>query len=113
MLTSHSFFPEITLPTRLSRNDASLINNIYCRIRNNTLSSSAGILLKQFSDHQPCFLFVDFITTEIATPKTVRIQTNSAEALAKISNELYEQNITTQISTNLFSNPNTTCDKVL
>ena len=113
MLTSHSFFPKITLPTRFSRMNASLIDNIYCRISNNTLSSSAGILLKQFSDHQPCFLFVDSITTEIATPKTVRIQTNSAEALAKLSNELYEQNITTQISTNPFSNPNTTYDKVL
>ena len=101
------------MPTRFSRNNASLIDNIYCRISNNTLSSSAGLLLKQLSDHQPCFLFVDSITTEIATPKTVRIQTNSADALAKLSNELYEQNITTQISTNPFSNPNTTYDKVL
>ena len=107
------FLEMLTLPTRFSRNNASLIDNIYCRIRNNTLSCSAGILLKQFSDHQPCFLFVNYITTEIATPKTVRIQNNSAKALAKLSNELHEQNITTQKSTNPFSNPNTTYDKVL
>ena len=113
MLTSHSFFPKITLPTRFSRNNASLIDNNYCRISHSTLSSSAGILLKQFSDHQPCFLIVDSITTNITTPKTVIIQTKSAEALANLFNELHEQNITTQISTNPFSNPNTTYDKLL
>ena len=113
MLTSHSFFPKITLPTRFSRKNASLIHNIYCRISHNTLSSSAGILLKQFSDHQPCFLIVDSIITDITTPKTVIIQTKSAEAFANLSNELHEQNITTQISTNPFSNPNTTYDKLI
>ena len=101
------------MPTRFSRNNASLIDNIYCRISHSTLSSSAGILLKQFSDHQPCFLIVDSITTNITTPKTVIIQTKSAEALANLSNELHEQNITAQICTNPFSNPNTTYDKLL
>ena len=95
------------------QNNASLIDNIYCRISHSTLSSCAGILLKQFSDHQPRFLIVDSITTDITNPKTVIIQPKSAEALAKLSNELREQNITTQISTNPFSNPNTTYDKLL
>ena len=101
------------MPTRFSRNNASLIDNVYCRISHNILSPSAGILLKQFSDHQPCFLIVDSITTDITTPKTVIIRTKSAEALANLSNELHEQNITTQISTNPFSNPNTTYHKFL
>ena len=41
------------------------------------------------------------------------IQTKKAEAHAKLSNELHEQYITTQRSTNPFSNPNTTYDKLL
>ena len=41
------------------------------------------------------------------------IQTNSAKVLAILFYELHEQNITTQISTNPFSNPNATYDKLL
>ena len=41
------------------------------------------------------------------------IQTNSAKVLALLFYELHEQNITTQISTNPFSIPNTTYDKLL
>ena len=36
MLTSLSYFPKITLPTRLSGNCGSLIDNFFCRISQNT-----------------------------------------------------------------------------
>ena len=57
MLCSISFYSKINLPTRFSSHSGSLIDNVFCRLTNNTLHASSGILLKQFSDHQPYFLF--------------------------------------------------------
>ena len=56
IMTSFSYYPKITLPTRFSKNNGSLIDNIFCKISENTLRASSGILLKQFSDHQPYFI---------------------------------------------------------
>ena len=53
MLCSLSFYPKITLPTRLSSHSGRLIDNVFCRLTNNTLHASSGILFKQLSDHQP------------------------------------------------------------
>lgn len=55
MITSYGLYPKITLPTRFSDNDATLIDNCFCKISPKTCDSFAGILTKRFSDHQPYF----------------------------------------------------------
>ena len=35
LMVSHSFIPKITLPTRFSRNSATLIDNVFCKISQN------------------------------------------------------------------------------
>ncbi len=40
MLTSHSFYPKITLPTRLTNNNGTLINNNFlCKLTESTLDT--------------------------------------------------------------------------
>ena len=58
-LTANSFFPKITLPTRLTNYNGTLIDNLFCKLSETTFNSTAGILTKQFSDHQPYFLFLN------------------------------------------------------
>ena len=70
MLTSLSYFPKITLPTRLSGNCGTLIDNFFCRISQSTLNASSGILIKQFSDHQPYFIFLDIDTHHAQPPRS-------------------------------------------
>ena len=44
-MLGHSFYPKLTLPTRLNRSSgATLIDNIYCKL-SQTLTTSAGIIL--------------------------------------------------------------------
>ncbi len=43
MLTSHSFYPKITLPTRFSNNHATLIDNFICKLTETTLETTSGI----------------------------------------------------------------------
>ncbi len=53
MLTNHSFYPKITLPTRLSNKHGTLIDNFLCKLTETMLDTTSGILIKQFSNHQP------------------------------------------------------------
>ena len=64
-LTEHSFFPKITLPTRFSNLNGTLIDNISCKLSQPTLNSTSGILIKQFSNHQPYFIFIDNLTNAL------------------------------------------------
>ncbi len=50
MLTNHSFYPKITLPTRLSNKHGTLIDNFLCKLTEATLDTTSGVLIKKFSD---------------------------------------------------------------
>lgn len=59
MFSEYSYFPKMTLPTRLSRKNATLIDNIYCKLTENTIDTISGITSRKISDHQGCFTFID------------------------------------------------------
>ena len=59
MLTSCSLFPQINLPTRFTTCTGTLIDNFFCNLTKHIVQSTAGILIKTFSDHQPYFMFLD------------------------------------------------------
>ena len=50
---SQGFYPTIILPTRLTDNSSTLIDNVFININDN--SQSSGILLSNMSDHFPYF----------------------------------------------------------
>ncbi len=59
MLTSRSFYPKITLSTRLSNNHGTLIDNFFCKLTEATLDTTARVLTKKLSDHQPYFIILN------------------------------------------------------
>lgn len=88
MLTDNSFFPKITLPTRLDKYSATLIDNIFCKLTENTLHTTSGILTKVFSDHQPYFTFIDNTVTKDISPKYITINKQDEESLNNFRNAL-------------------------
>ena len=46
LLTYHSLFPHITLPTRLTNGGGTLIDNLFCKLNKSIKKNTAGILLK-------------------------------------------------------------------
>ena len=56
VLSSHSFYPTISKPTRITSYSSTLIDNI---LTNDFLNHSAGILVTDISDHLPVFLIID------------------------------------------------------
>ena len=88
LLTSHSLFPQITLPTRLSRSNGSLIDNIFCKFQSSTSTATSGILIKKLSDHFPCFIFLDISLVNPPNPKCIKINTQNKKAILNIINDI-------------------------
>ncbi len=53
MLTSQIFYPLITLSTRLSKINVTIMDNFLFKIYETTLDRTSGILIYKLSEHQP------------------------------------------------------------
>lgn len=106
MLTSHSFFPKITLPTRLSNNNGTLIDNFLCKLTETTPDTTSGILISKFSDHQPYFTILDNVTSKDPTPLYVKVSTNDKDSVEKFHQALISANLKNSLSQNLNEDPN-------
>jgi len=96
MLTSNSFYPKITLPTRLSNNHATLIDNFMCKLTEATLSTISGVLINKFSDHQPYFTILKNIQSKDHPPRYVKITKQNTESVYNFNHEIassFETNI--------------------
>ena len=104
MLISNSFYPHITLPTRFSNKNGSLIDNLFCRIDKYANQPKSGILTKQFSDHQPCFTFLNNVQLKDKPSKYITMRIQSQQAISNsvhdfISSDVGLYNKLNQLST--------------
>ena len=97
LLMSHSLSPKITLPTRLSTHNGTLIDNIFCKLVNPLLNTSLGIHINRLSDHQPCFLFINIHISKRSPPKLIQIYNLTQHSLLAASKELKEINLCTKL----------------
>ena len=75
-VVAQSFFPQITLPTRFSDHNCTLIDNFLCKLKRSYLPSASGILVNRISDHLPYFTFLNFLTSKRNGPsRSIKIQT--------------------------------------
>ena len=81
LLMSHSLNPQITLPTRVSTNNGTLIDNVFCKLFNPSVSTCADIHINRLSDHQPCFLFIDIHIIRRRPPKCIQIHNLTQHSL--------------------------------
>ena len=70
------------------------------------LQSTAGILIKQFSDHQPYFLFIETVPAKKFPRKLVKIHLQNEKAMSYFANEIINSNIMEKLDQNPLSNPN-------
>ena len=106
-LLSHSLYPKITFPTRLGTQSSTLIDNIYCKLSQNTVNSEAGIICSNISDHFPCFVSLKIHQKEEKTPpKLVKQKCNSPDAIKNLRDDLLNYDFSKDISQELDSDPN-------
>ena len=85
---SNGFLPKISLPTRLTETSATLIDNIYVKLSSNFSESTAGILRTNISDHQPCFVTLDYLNMSATPQKYITIKTKSTSAINNFIQDL-------------------------
>ena len=71
-IMSNTFYPLISMPTRISDNSATLIDNIFTNVTENILQVS-GVLITDISDHFPIFHIgcpVNLSKSKSINPKT-------------------------------------------
>ena len=100
ILTSNSYLPKITLPTRFADATGTLIDIFLCRITNITASIKAGILTNKLSDHQPYFIFINTKISKLHSPKCIKIR------IQKFKNQIEASNIYRELDQNELANPN-------
>ncbi len=80
-LTNHSFYPKITLPTRLLNNHATLIYNFFCKLTETMLETTSEIPIKTFSDHQPYFIILNNIKHKTHKLKYIKLIKEDTESI--------------------------------
>ena len=105
-LVAQSFFPQITLPTRFSDQNCTIIDNILCKLTKHFLPPTSGILVSRISDHFPYFIFLDTLqVNRIKAPKAIQIQIRNAECTHQLKTELNNANIYDSLDNALATNP--------
>ena len=105
-MTSHSLFPQITLPTRLSHTNDTLIDNIFCKFQCSTANATSRILLNKLSDHLPCFILLDISLVNPPNPKWIKINTQNKKAILNIISDTSASNLYNKLDKSLTTDPN-------
>ena len=107
ILLNQSFFPQITLPTRLSNRSCTLIDNIYVKLSPAMLKSDAGVIVSTLSDHFPYFITINKkVKKNAPPPKYVKMTINSDQAKHNMLTDLTNAELHKTLENNLCSNPN-------
>ena len=108
MLTSNSFYPKITVPTRLTNTRGTLIDNFLCKLTENTLDTTSGVLIQKLSDHQPYFISLNTIHTKDSPPVYVKITKQNTQAIQQFYNEILTSDKLISLNHDLKEDPNNT-----
>ena len=108
LMLDYSLIPKITLPTRMAENSCSLIDDIFCTISPNNISSQAGIIYSKISDHHPYFLSICPNSKEPPNNKRkyVKQRLNTREAYGRLKQELVDNDVTNMMDNDPYCNPN-------
>ena len=90
IFATNNILPVITLPTRFSKKNATLIDQIFCRYSKFESYNTSGILMKKISDHLPCFTTINIQNKPLHHPKFVNIKDTSQKAMDNFRSEIVE-----------------------
>ena len=125
LFVTHSFFPQIMYPTRISqvqshrsarnkrknytRMTATLIDQMFCRLKDISKAEFSGIILSAMPDHFPYFSVLDIMKKKDHKPKFVEIRNNDATSFALFQNEVASAMASHVFENALFGDPNKNC----
>ena len=106
VFVTNALFPLITLPTRVSKHSSTLIDQLFCKLKDVRKLNSSGIIKSNLSDHFPYFAVVDICKAVIHKPKFVTVNNNSESAFQSFSGEIATTLNNWNLNRSLFNDPN-------
>jgi hypothetical protein len=101
-IISSGFLPKITLPTRITDHSCTLIDNFFCKLRNDETSS--GILIRKISDHQAYFTCLQIKSQKMVKNLKIKVRKITQESMNAIGNDIIAATNSLQLDT--VSDPN-------
>ena len=92
-VTSHTFFPKTTLPTRFSDRNCTLIDNFLCKLSPTIINSKAGILMNNLSDHLPYAINIPNLCNYQRASRFIHVKTNDINSVTNFKMEIINANI--------------------
>ncbi len=77
-----------------------------CKLTDNTLDTTSGVLIKRFSDHQPYFILLINILTKDSPPVHVKITKQDNESIQSFHNEILTSDKLINLNSDIIKDPN-------
>ena len=110
MMVGFSFFPRITLPTRFSKRNCSLIDQIYVKNPKIDISKESLILFSALSDHLGCITSLCSRYNNNLSDRYIKYRQVNAESIAAFCNDMNTINFTAICDNDLSCDPNINYD---
>ena len=109
-MTEKAFFPQITLPTRIGKTSATLLDHIWLRsppaVHTPIQAIGSYILTDKISDHMACVCSFDIQNPKFELPKFVEKRDLSERNLHRFAYDFSRQNVIEKIGRNLETDAN-------
>ena len=106
LFVTHGLYPQITLPTRVTKTSATLIDHLFYKAMDMNLPPCSGIVETNISDHYPYFLLLDIVQKSSHKPKYIKANNYNDNSLQKFCSEIVQNMRYWSIDRNLHSDPN-------
>ena len=111
-ITEHNMLPNILLPTRLSKRNATLIDNIFSKNSNSCNPVQTGILVHKLSDHLPTMSAINFNTNvNHINKKQIQFRAFTGNATRDFLEDLHNTNWDSIFDNNINADPQITYDQ--
>ena len=112
-LCTFNFIPKITLPTRLGKHTATLIDNFYCNLSIECFTSPTYIITTQISDHLPYIMILNAPKANISPPKYIQINNINTKTMLNFKEKNASANIYEKLDKQISSDPNSNSDIII
>ena len=103
---TNGFKPKITFPTRITHQTATLIDNIFVKLSDKFSKTTSGILLNDISDHQPCFISLDFMLVIKEKVRFIKVWNTSSQSIASFTSDVENKISFENFAQSLDTDPN-------
>ena len=112
LFVANGSIPQIMMPPRFSKKNATLIDQIYCRFSKYTSHNTSGIIVTKISDHLPCFSTINYKSNIKLKSKYIKIQKKGRQEILAFQDEIKTQIENNNFDNNLLADPNSNYEKL-